>query len=212
VVRHHHQRMRTIHAIIPLALLEAVQGADALPDGTGADAFGDELTTPRFGMSATVAAQVARYRDLAARGRGIGAEELAGLLRLVSRRPDAALVFADAGRRAGQHAASRISPLAGLCFRLSPRPLRDRFGRSLARRLALDFFQLQVNAGNTVSWNDQAGVAAASAEVRACELYGAAAAELLRRFTSFDGALFHVACRAQGEAACQWQSTPNSEA
>lgn len=203
--------MPSIDSLIPLSLLRAVRGADKLPEGAGADAFGDELTTPKFGQSATVAAQITRYEDLVARGERVDTGEVAALLRLVSRRSDTALVFADAGRRAGREAAQRISAAARLTHRLAPGRLRDRYGLGLARRIAHRVFEINMSQRDQAQWEDQAGMGPAVAELRACEVYGAAAAELLRCYTDFDGALFHVQCRTTGDATCQWHTNPDRE-
>jgi hypothetical protein len=40
----------------------------------------------------------------------------------------------------------------------------------------------------------------------ACDFYGAAYGELLRRLTGFEGAMVHERCRARGDDACVWQS------
>ena len=40
-----------------------------------------------------------------------------------------------------------------------------------------------------------------------CALYGSGIAELLRAFTSFDGAYFHSMCRAKGAGECRWTTT-----
>ena len=40
----------------------------------------------------------------------------------------------------------------------------------------------------------------------ACDFYGAAYGELLRRLTGFEGAMLHERCRARGDEACVWQS------
>ena len=203
--------MPPIDPLIPLSLLRAVRGADKLPEGVGADAFGDELTTQKFGQSATVAAQIVRYESLVARGERVATDDVAALLRLVSRRSDAALVFADAGRRAGRDAATRISTVSRLTHRLAPGGLGERYGLILARRIAHRVFEINMSGRDEAEWEDQAGMGKAVAELRACEVYGAAAAELLRCYTEFDGALFHVACRTKGDAICQWHTNPDRE-
>jgi hypothetical protein len=46
----------------------------------------------------------------------------------------------------------------------------------------------------------------AFADGSACDFYGAASGELLRRLTGFEGAMLHERCRSRGDGACVWQS------
>ncbi len=202
--------MQLVHAIVPLAVLEAVRDADQLPDGAGADAFGDEGGTLKFGQSATVAAQIGRYRESVVRESGVDATEVAALLRLVSRRSDSSLVLSEAGRRAGSRAAETVPRLLKLAFRVSPGFIRRRVGQLLVRRAAGSVFALTVNSGGSTVWSGSTGMNSNEGD-EACELYGAAAAELLRRFTPFDGALFHVTCCSRGDERCSWSTIPNHE-
>jgi len=86
-------------AIVPLSLLEALRNLDT-PVGDGLDELAGEIVAKRFGLSSTVAAQIQRYQDAHRRGLPVPADETVGVFRLVGRRPDSALVYADAGRRA----------------------------------------------------------------------------------------------------------------
>ena len=84
-----------VPALMPLSVLEAVQNIDT-PQDDGLGALEDELASKRLGLSATVAAQVARYRDQVKSGGEVSDDEALAVFRLVGRRPDAALVYADA--------------------------------------------------------------------------------------------------------------------
>jgi len=86
-------------AIVPLSLLEALRNLDT-PVGDGLDELAGEIVSKRFGLSSTVAAQIQRYQEAHRRGLPVPVDETVGVFRLVGRRPDAALVYADAGRRA----------------------------------------------------------------------------------------------------------------
>jgi hypothetical protein len=97
-----------VPALLPLAVFEAVQNIDTPPDD-GLGALQDELAAKRLGLSPTVAAQVARYRSQVSAGGELPADEALAVFRLVGRRPDAGLVYADAGRRAARYAARRLS-------------------------------------------------------------------------------------------------------
>jgi hypothetical protein len=200
------------HAAVPLTILEAIQHLDS-PVGDGLEEFHPELAVKRLGMSDTVATQIERYKGLTRRGRRVDSEEAAALFRLVGRRSDAGLVFANAGRRAGQVAVSAIGGSATqLALRGLPVFVRNRLGFALARRAArvLDARLDRKPGALTALIADPPSAAAPPAGV-ACVFYGSALAEILRGLTAFDGALFHVRCRARGESVCEWQASPDPE-
>jgi hypothetical protein len=200
-----------MHPIIALSVLEAVRACDLAKGDPPEDAqMGQEAI--RLGRTTSVATQIERYSAMARRRESLDAEELSALYTLVTRRPDADLVFADAGRRAGRHAAKQApATLRGL-HRTLPRGLRERLGRRLIRRAAARVFAVEMSYD---------GASAAAVETcgargvpggRPCALYGSALAELLRIFTSFDGAYFRIACRARGDSTCKWSTTQAHEA
>src|SRR5436189_129889 len=81
-----------------------------------------------------VDAQVQRY-GTAAGGEGtVEFDEVVSVLRLVGRRPDAPLVFADAGRRAARYAARSRSRSARTLARVSPARLARRVSLRAAAR------------------------------------------------------------------------------
>ena len=200
-----------MHPIIALAVLEAVRASDlAKGDPGDADHPGQEAV--KLGRTASVAAQIDRYSATVRRNNAVSAEELAGLFTLVSRRSDADLVFADAGRRAGRHAAERTALPLRMLHSALPRGLRDRVGRRLVCRAAAGVFDITMA-------HDVSNAAAADgcgAQVipggGPCGLYGSGLAELLRAFTAFDGAYFRTACRARGDGTCRWSITQEREA
>lgn len=198
------------NAIISLAVLEAVRDADVLTEGVP-DMLAEALGTARFGGSATVAVQIKRYARLVKRGTPVGVEETAGLLRLFARRADADLVFADAGRRAGRYAAQRAPRATRLVHRITPGAIKRAWGTRLARRLAQDVFDVDIRADGRCVWRDGAGLGPQTTNGKACAIYGAATAELLRQFTMFDGALLHSGCRIAGEPTCEWSYRPIRE-
>lgn len=188
------------HAIIPLSLLEAMRRLDA-PVADALDEVHGELTAKRLGLNRTVAMEIARLERLVRREASVSADELQALIRLVARRPDAALVFSDAGRRAARHAVARLPGAV--------RAVRRTFPTGLARRLAARTAERSFGLG--LRWDG----AVPTAEFRtgqhrepgaACAFFGAALAELLRQLVGFDGAMLHVNCRARGDAACAWRA------
>ena len=200
-----------MHPIIALSVLEAVRACDLAKR----DSLGDAQTrqeTIRLGRTTSVAAQIERYSAMARRRESLDSEELSALYTLVARRPDADLVFADAGRRAGRHAAKQTPVTLRGLHRTLPRGLRERLGRRLIRGAAARVFAVEMSYD---------GASAAAVETcgarwvpggRPCALYGSGLAELLRVFTSFDGAYFRIACRARGDSTCKWSTTQAHEA
>jgi hypothetical protein len=196
-----------IHSIVPLAVLEAIRNLDTpVEDGLGE--FADELLSKRFGLSATVTTQLAEYEALVRRDARVASEHVEALLRLVGRRPDAELVFADAGRRVARRAARRTWPPARAAAALAPRSI----GYAVAGRAAryvLDCDLLREQRLPVARVRDGGNLAIrATPDGSACGLYAAAFAELLRLLARFEGAMLHTSCRATGGARCEWRAAP----
>jgi hypothetical protein len=195
-----------VSAVLPLAVLEALRGLDR-PAPDAFDEVHDELTAKRLGLSRTVSVEIDRLERLGRRGNGVAAAELGALLRLATRRQDAALIFSDAGRRAAQRAMRLLPGVVRLGHTTLPDGLRRNVGLVLARRVAARVF------GITLSLDDGVPVATlAESHARvadpgpACGFFAAALGELLRRTTGFDGAMVHVACRGRGDPRCTWRA------
>lgn len=195
------------HPLLPLAVLEAVRELDTVRPDDDEDLH-EELAGKRLGMSRTVAAQIERFTRLTRTSGRVDAEELVALLRLVGRRHDAALVFSDAGRRAGRRAVQGAAGSFRASVRFLPRPLRNRIGFALMRRRARAVFHAAVRLERgvpEVGLEDPTPIRATPTGA-ACAFYGSALAEMLRRLTDFDGAMLHVTCRGRGDAACVWRA------
>ena len=196
------------HSILPLAVLEAMRHLDSPPDEEAAE-YVDEHLKKRLGLSDTVAAQIGRYEVGVRRDQGVATAELEQILRLASRRSDASLVFADGGRRAARHALDRLAFATRWAARHLPRFARRAVGFRAARRCAGEVF------GATLVRRGHGAVAAiadpvavqATPDGASCAFYAAGIAELLRQLVDFDGGMLHPACRARGDARCEWRST-----
>lgn len=196
-----------VPALIPLALLEAMRNLDT-PIDDGLAELTAELVTKRLGLSTTVASQIERYRAAHDKGTSISLDESVSVYRLVSRRADADLVFADAGRRAARHAAGLVPGWRRTLARLAPRPLRRHLGIAAAAGVAARVFGAELSplgglaeVRMTDSLAAQSGVAG-----EGCVFYGAAFTELLRRVVGLEVAVPHETCRARGDAACTWRA------
>jgi hypothetical protein len=194
------------HSLLPLAILEAMRSLDSPSDEEVAE-YVDELLKKRLGLSDTVAAQIARYERSARRGGSVSAAEFEQVLRLAGRRSDAALVFADGGRRAARRAIARLWPTTRWAARYLPRPLGRAAGFGAARRLARDVFALMLRKDGAVpsaTLEHELAVRATS-DGTACGFYAAALSELLRHLVGFEGAVSHDDCRCRGDARCTWR-------
>jgi predicted hydrocarbon binding protein len=184
-----------IHSIVPLTVLEAVKNLDT-PVEDGLTEFAEELLVKRLGLSPTVAMQLAEYEQLVRRDARVDAAHVEALLRLVGRRPDADLVFADAGRRAARRAVRRVfGPLRLFGHFAARRAARAVLGADLIRERHVPVARV----ADPIAIN-------ATPDGAACGFYGAALAELLRLLVGYEGAMLHTACRATGAAACEWRA------
>lgn len=196
-----------VPALLPLSLLEAIRNLDT-PVEDGLDELAEEIVVRRLGLSPTVAAQIQRYRAAAEREGTVELDEVVSVVRLVGRRPDAPLVFADAGRRAARYAARSRGRSARTLAKVSPTALARRVSVRAVARLARDVFggELAAPAGGTeVRMADPLSILAMP-DGTACTFYGSAYGELLRSLAAFEGAMLHERCRGRGDDACVWRS------
>jgi hypothetical protein len=197
----------TVAALIPLSLLEALRNLDT-PVEDGLDELAEEIVVRRLGLSPTVAAQIQRYRQTAERGGTVDLDEVVSVIRLVGRRPDAPLVFADGGRRAARYAARTRGRSSRTLARMSPKAMARRITLRSVAKLARTIFDGGLNSRPTVVEFKMVAplsiVALPAGE--ACLFYGSAYLELLRGLTGFEGALLHESCRSRGDGACLWRT------
>jgi hypothetical protein len=200
------------HSILPLAVLEAIRGLDSPSDEEVAE-YVDELLKKRFGLSDTVSAQIGRYGAVARRDGPVREEELVQILRLVSRRTDASLVFADGGRRAARRALGRLGAGTLWGARHLPRPLRRFIGFRGARRAAREVFGASVarEGADAVAMVDHGVAIRATPDGASCAFFASALAELLRQLVDFEGTMTHSRCRSRGDDRCEWRTSPSLE-
>ena len=192
-----------VHSIVPLAVLEAVKNLDT-PVEDGLTEFAEELLVKRLGLSPTVAMQLTEFEQMVRKDLRVESPNVEALLRLVGRRPDADLVFADAGRRAARRAVRRLSGMSRLAAHAAPRL----FGHIAARRAARDVLGADLGREQRLPVarvTDPIAIQA-TPDGAACGFYGAGLVELLRLLVGYEGAMLHVACRARGEAGCEWRA------
>jgi len=200
--------LANVHAIIPLALLEAIRNLDTpLNDGLPAE-LADETFTKRLGLSSTVAQQIERYRDMAEKHVRIGEAEVVQVFRLVGRRQDATLVYADAGRRAARYGARTRGGMPSAIWRIFPGGPQRRAGIRAAARVLRRIFDLTLTTGpGPISLRLSESLATrAEFAGNGCYFYSSLVAELLRVTSGFEGSMIHERCRGRGDDGCLWRA------
>lgn len=197
----------TIPALIPQSLLEAIRNLDT-PLDDGLNELAGETVSKRLGLSKTVAEQIERYKYDGSEGVGVSPDEAISVFRLVGRRPDAELVYADAGRRTARYAARTAGLGTRMLMKASPRALKRRIGARHAAKAARRVLGIQLEVRNGVpqvrlpeSLATRAGFPGTG-----CFYYSAVLAELLRLAMGFEGAMVHERCRARGDDHCFWRA------
>jgi hypothetical protein len=198
----------TIHALIPQSLLEAIRNLDT-PLDDGLNELAEETVSKRLGLSTTVAQQIERYRESAERNGEVPAEEAISVFRLVGRRPDATLVYSDAGRRAARYAARAAGIGTKVLLGVSPGSLKRHFGVRSAARVSRKLLGIELNlrSGNPQLRLVESLATRAGFPGTGCYFYSAVTAELLRVASGFEGAMIHERCRARGDDDCFWRAS-----
>ncbi len=198
--------MRNVDARLPLALLQAVQRQDTpeewLPDENPGSVF-----PQRLGLSGVVDGQVRRFHRLARWRRRVEETQVEALLELISRRRDAAEVFAAAGHGlAGYHFSGMPGFFRRIARRLPPR-LRERAMVRALRTASGAFLVASEQAVEGAPLQVQA-TGALTARVRgagaACQLYAALATKLLELSGAGDTRIIHSECQGRGDRHCVW--------
>lgn len=194
-------------ADLPLAVLESVRDHDRPSEVLEEEDLTASLPR-RLGLTGVVESQIHRYRVARKRRERIPGDDVADLLRLVLRRPDAAAILDEAGRElARRHRRRLLYRLAGAA-RILPDAISTRIAKRSLRRLlrritggspvAVIRTPLRVTARNTVTARaDESGTA--------CTLYAAAIEEAAQHALGRQPTVTHTACEGRGEAACVWE-------
>jgi hypothetical protein len=195
-----------VPAALPLTLLEAVRAHDR-PEEVLED---EDLTVSlprRFGLTGVVDTQIRQFEAAQKAGRNVRFDEVANLVRLVLRRPDAGLIIQDTGRR---FAIWHFERKPGVLRRLYPKlPVRL---SSAAAAAALRKSLKLVRAGTVITVTrapfhvriDGCEYARIDAEGASCALLTGLIQEQLRQYSATPTLVSHVMCAAKGGGRCEW--------
>ncbi len=198
---------RTVHARIPLSLLEAIRRIDTPPDQTDTE-YVPELLNKRLGLSDTVYTQIRRYSDAMKRGQRIPFAEAEGLGTLIGRRPDAAELFRSAGSIFAADAYESIPGLTRSMIRHMPRFISRPMALKRLTGIADNYIGGSLDSSMTsVSLRIPESVTVnGSTDSRGCLFYEEALSELVRRLFAPANSIEHVHCIQRGESACEWRA------
>lgn len=191
---------------MPLAILESIRKHDR-PTEVLQD---EDLTASlprRLGLTGVVESQIHRYQIARRRRERIPREDVANLLRLVLRRPDAEPILRHAGRSlAAQHAGRPFARVGGL-----GRFLPDAFRAGLAKRV-IHRLMHRIAGGSVVRVTRDPfrveitdSVTAINPPGVACIFYGAAIEAAYGHATGQHANVEHTECTARGDAMCVWE-------
>ncbi|MDX1674174.1 MAG: hypothetical protein R3314_05155 [Longimicrobiales bacterium] len=161
----------------------------------------------RLGLTGVVESQIHRYRIARKRRERIPAEDVADLLRLVLRRPDAEAILVEAGHELARHHGRRLLYRIAGAARILPDAITSRIAkrsvRRLMQRLGADA-TLQITRGPLRIELRNAVTARADDTGTACTLYSAAIEEAVQHAIGRRPAVEHIACQGRGDRACVW--------
>lgn len=193
-------------ADLPLAVLESVRSHDRPSEVLEEEDLAASLPR-RLGLTGVVESQIHRYRLARRRRERIPADDVADLLRLVLRRPDAEAILQEAGRELARHHGRRLLYRAAGLARVLPTVLSTRIAtRSVRRmlrqlggselRIMTDPFRVEIS-GTVTARADETGTA--------CVLYSAAIEEAAQHAFGRRPEVQHLACEARGDEVCLWE-------
>lgn len=194
-----------VSPVLPLYLLQSVREHDRPLEVLEAEDLVASLPR-RLGLKGVIDSQIRNYEQAVRRKRPVAAADVASLIRLVLRRPDAEQILREAGERFAEHWTARRRRRARLTRSL-PRRARvtvaGRAARTLLRQIVGDG---SVEVSNRpLSIRIRRGVAMhVDPSGRGCALYDAALGAVVRAYTGHAGRLVHERCSTQEAPYCEW--------
>ncbi|HTR77853.1 MAG TPA: hypothetical protein VMH39_07070 [Gemmatimonadaceae bacterium] len=199
--------LATVDALLPLSLLEAVRSVDTPRDMVDAE-YVDELRNKRLGLSDTVYAQIKRHTEAVRKRQRSSQDESVALATLIGRRPDAEVVFRDAGKFIARQSYRTISPVTRKMLRLLPAAMARPIALKRAQKIATRYLNGNVRrVSNYLLLEVPRSVTLGTAPgAVGCTYYESMLRELLRYLIGSIGAVEHVRCAGRGEGTCEWRA------
>lgn len=165
----------------------------------------------RLGLSSVIGEQIRRYER---RGSDpVSAAEFAGLFELISRRPDASRIFAEAGERIARHELQGRKLGARVGLRVLPQGMRQRRAWNRVRRIARDLSpQARVRVeGKPRILVIEHGLPARAAEGGVgCAVLAGAIRKVFSEYRAGDIRVVHSECEGRAEGHCSWELGPEA--
>lgn len=194
--------------MLPLALLEALRDHD-LPSEVLEDENFSESLPRRLGLSDVVFLQIRRFEEEVRRGRSVPLSEATDLMRLVLRRPDAAMVLREAGSSIATRQFTRHRRPAALTLRGHGLPgpavfvaIRRASRRLLRRLLGTDQIE---EIGRPLTACIRNPFAEPGEDDTACIVFSSILEQLVRLYTHAHRSVIHTRCEARGDDVCEWR-------
>jgi hypothetical protein len=160
----------------------------------------------RLGLSSVIGEQIRRYER---RGSDpVSAAEFAGLFELISRRPDASRIFAEAGERIARHELQGRKIGARVGLRVLPQGMRQRRAWNRVRRIARELSpQARVRVeGKPRVLVIEHGLPARAAEGGVgCAVLEGAIRKVFSEYRAGDIRVVHSECEGRSEGHCAWE-------
>jgi bacteriochlorophyll 4-vinyl reductase len=195
-----------IPASVPLSLLEAVRAHDRPAEVLEAEDLTVSLPR-RFGLTGVVDTQIRQFEAAQRAGRNVRLDEVVNLMRLVLRRPDAALIMEDTGRRFAQWHFARRSPVLRKLYPKMPARLQS---MAAARAIRKSLKQLKAGATITVTRQpfhvriEKCLFPRIDSTGAACPFLTGLLQEQLRQYMQHDVSVSHTVCTASNAGRCEW--------
>ncbi len=197
-----------VPAALPLALLEAVRANDR-PEEVLED---EDLTVSlprRFGLTDVVYTQIRQFEAAQKSGQKVRLDDVANLMRLMLRRPDAELIMHDTGKRfADWQFDRRSAAVRAMIPKLPARMSSMMAAREVRKSLKL------LRAGSTITVTrqpfhvriDGSTFARIDPNGAACPLITGLLQQHLRNYNCSSTTVALSACAAKGNGRCEWSA------
>ena len=195
-----------IPPVLPLALLESVRAHDRPGEILEEENYTVSLPR-RLGLTGVVESQIMQYQQAAKKGRRVPLDDVANLMRLVLRRPDAEAIMRETGQRVARVHFQKVPAAWARSLRLMPKGVVFAAVRRSARRMLTRFMgeEKVVTAGKPLALRASDSVTAfIDPAGTTCVLYGGALEELVYLYTQTRPRIVHHVCKTRGNPHCEW--------